>query len=488
MPEAAMPQRVLVIDDDARVLRTLARHLRLRDYEVVTAADGARGLDLFFAERPDLVLLDVRMPHPDGFAVLDAIRQESPEADVVFITGHSDMAVAIEALRAGASDFIVKPVDVPALEAALARASRRLRLKRAVQAERARFEWAVAQAQDGYLMLDAAGHAHYANPRARSYLALPQEGTLPAIPFVELARRHYYAQPRAAWDTWPAPLDPEAASPRYLLRPESETAQAIWLQVDLIEMPGHGESYLVRLRDVTATIISQNVIWSVDTLISYKLRNPLGQLMGFLNLLQHDLPQLTQDEMRGDLAEARRGAQELHATILDVLRYLEALDITQAEGGTCRLERLIDLLSDIQADLGLKAVVVQVEGLDVQRARVPLSERATELVLWELCENAQKFHPQHAPALRIRARPAPGGGLVLQVRDDGQHLAPEQLSRIWLPYYQGEKHFTGEVPGLGLGLPTVASLVWSVGGVCRAYNREDGPGLVVELVLPESPS
>ena len=55
---------------------------------------------------------------------------------------------------------------------------------------------------------------------------------------------------------------------------------------------------------------------------------------------------------------------------------------------------------------------------------------------------------------------------------------------MWTPYYQAEKLFTGEVRGMGLGLAMVASLVWEAGGSCRMFNRADGPGITVELLLP----
>ena len=54
----------------------------------------------------------------------------------------------------------------------------------------------------------------------------------------------------------------------------------------------------------------------------------------------------------------------------------------------------------------------------------------------------------------------------------------------WTPYVQAEKYFTGEAQGMGLGLPLVATLVWRVGGQAQIYNREDGPGVVVEIDLP----
>jgi K+-sensing histidine kinase KdpD len=68
--------------------------------------------------------------------------------------------------------------------------------------------------------------------------------------------------------------------------------------------------------------------------------------------------------------------------------------------------------------------------------------------------------------------------------DDGTTLSPEQLVKVWTPYYQAEKGFSGSVPGMGLGLAMIASLLWSVGGTYSMTNREPGPGVVVELVIP----
>jgi two-component system NtrC family sensor kinase len=131
-----MDQRVLVVDDDARVRRTFSRNLKLEGYSVLTAADGQEALEAYAQERPDIALVDVRMPHLDGFQVLEAIRTQDAEAEVILVTGHGDMDTAIEALRLGASDFISKPVERRALEAALRRAQKRLRMKKELTAAR----------------------------------------------------------------------------------------------------------------------------------------------------------------------------------------------------------------------------------------------------------------------------------------------------------------------------------------------------------------
>jgi signal transduction histidine kinase len=125
-----MIEKILLVDDDERILETFSRHLRLEDYTVITTSNSSEALALYAQEQPQIVFTDVRMPPPDGFAILRAIREQSPDAEVILITGHGDMNLAIEALRTGASDFIPKPFDPDMLTAALYRAQERLRLKR----------------------------------------------------------------------------------------------------------------------------------------------------------------------------------------------------------------------------------------------------------------------------------------------------------------------------------------------------------------------
>ncbi|NBD36756.1 MAG: GAF domain-containing protein [Chloroflexi bacterium] len=122
--------QILVVDDDARVLDTFSRNLSLAGYPVITASNGQAALESYREAHPDITLVDVRMPYMDGFEVLRAIRERDPEAEVILVTGHGDMEMAIEALREGASDFIPKPVEQSTLNAALRHAKERLRLKR----------------------------------------------------------------------------------------------------------------------------------------------------------------------------------------------------------------------------------------------------------------------------------------------------------------------------------------------------------------------
>jgi signal transduction histidine kinase len=155
---------------------------------------------------------------------------------------------------------------------------------------------------------------------------------------------------------------------------------------------------------------------------------------------------------------------------------------TGEEFGT---ENLTNLVNEISGVLGLGKVSVLIsEGLE----EVPMifSERALELILWELLQNAEKFHPSRSPHVEVLLSLYDEHTISLKVMDDGLTLSPDQLAHVWTPYYQGEKRFTGEVPGMGLGLSMIASLIWQVGGSCSISNREDGSGIVVELLLPAS--
>jgi len=136
----------------------------------------------------------------------------------------------------------------------------------------------------------------------------------------------------------------------------------------------------------------------------------------------------------------------------------------------------------ISTDLGLEHVAVS--GQHAGRRRLKLSQRAVESIFWELLENAKKFHPNKSPVVEVTVAVEPADSLSLRIIDDGITLSPGQISKLWSPYYQGEKYFTGEIPGMGLGLPMVAALVWEVGGTCQLRNRDDGPGVIVELVIP----
>jgi two-component system, NtrC family, nitrogen regulation response regulator NtrX len=106
-----MKSRVLVIDDEAAIRDSLRMILEYEDYQFVGAASGQEALDVVRRERPDIVLLDIKMPGMDGMEVLRKLRAVDEGLPVVMISGHGNTATAVEAIRSGAIDFLDKPLS-----------------------------------------------------------------------------------------------------------------------------------------------------------------------------------------------------------------------------------------------------------------------------------------------------------------------------------------------------------------------------------------
>jgi len=119
MLTAPRPGPVLVIDDDADVRLLLTAELVKQGFEVESAADGESGLALALERHPGLILLDMRLPRMDGFAVLRALKEDEATASipVIAVTGSSDLKSSARArvLTLGAADFVTKPFDISML-------------------------------------------------------------------------------------------------------------------------------------------------------------------------------------------------------------------------------------------------------------------------------------------------------------------------------------------------------------------------------------
>lgn len=117
-----MKSKILIIDDDSSLRRVLEYNLQEENYQVYAAASGEEGLRLFSEETPDLVISDMKMPGMDGMKVLKAIKELSPETLVIMITAFGTVDIAVEAMKAGAYDYITKPFNRDGLRLTVAKA------------------------------------------------------------------------------------------------------------------------------------------------------------------------------------------------------------------------------------------------------------------------------------------------------------------------------------------------------------------------------
>jgi signal transduction histidine kinase len=117
-----MEKTILLVDDESDIREVLSLPLYDMGYQVCEAETGSQALEIFKAKNPSIVLTDIKMPGMDGIELLQKIKHENPETEVIMITGHGDMELAIRSLKNDATDFITKPINVAALEIAIQRA------------------------------------------------------------------------------------------------------------------------------------------------------------------------------------------------------------------------------------------------------------------------------------------------------------------------------------------------------------------------------
>ncbi len=116
---------VLIVDDEIRMRRVIADYLHIKNYRTVEAGDGVEALEVFRAERPDLVLLDVMMPRMNGWDVCRTIRMENATTPIIMLTARSEESDELQGFELGADEYIAKPFSLKILLARIEAVLRR---------------------------------------------------------------------------------------------------------------------------------------------------------------------------------------------------------------------------------------------------------------------------------------------------------------------------------------------------------------------------
>jgi len=193
-----MPHSVLVVDDEALTLRTVSRGLTSEGFDVMTAGSGEEALKVFAEDKPEMVLLDIVLPGIDGVEVLRQIKSASPAVIVVMMSAYHMVDRAVEAMKLGAYDYLVKPFHLADLTATLRRASEmlslRVRLRDTVETAKGRYDFGKVVTQNAAMreMLEMARKA--AESDRTTILIQGESGTGKGV----LARAIHYGSPRAS--------------------------------------------------------------------------------------------------------------------------------------------------------------------------------------------------------------------------------------------------------------------------------------------------
>ncbi|MGD9211386.1 MAG: response regulator [Desulfobacteraceae bacterium] len=140
-----MNDPILLVDDEEGIRRIMGISLMDAGYTVYTAASAEEAIDIFDNLRPSIILTDIKMPGMDGIELLQRLKAKDPDTEIIMITGHGDIDLAIRSLKYEATDFITKPIHDEVLQVALKRAQERISLKQQLKEYTESLEEMVAQ-------------------------------------------------------------------------------------------------------------------------------------------------------------------------------------------------------------------------------------------------------------------------------------------------------------------------------------------------------
>ncbi len=489
--------RVLVVDDDQDVLDLIADVMRFAGCEVLLARDGTEAFEVFQRERPPLVITDLAMPNTDGLTLMRAIKAASPRTEILVITGHADLGSAIQAIRQGAFDYLLKPPDVELLvhrvkqalerfqlvsekEAWLAELEQRVQARTAALVEsRRRLRGVFNGITDSLVIVDQTFSIVAANEGAAALSGTPAEALIGRNCHRELFGREQVCHGCPALETFTTGRGASASMSR-----GNAGSGCRYLEVFSYPLADEGErpmEIVEHIRDVTEKVHQTRYLHNAEKLaavgqfaagLAHELGNALAIIGGSAQFLLRR-PGDRRREAREYLEVIHRNAATADSTIRELMSFarprepsLEFLDVTES------LDRACHLLSGEFEKQGVKVVRQYAPALP----RIRGDPEQLQHVFLNLLLNAVQAM-EGGGSITLGAVFEPSEWVRLEVMDTGRGIPAEYLDRIF------DAFFTTRERGTGLGLAIALRHVEAHRGRMTVESQE-GRGTRFTILLP----
>ena len=483
--------RILVVDDEKMIREGCARILKKVGHEVVTANDGRQALDMVRQEHYDIILLDIKMPEVDGLEVMSILRQRKSDALIVVITGYATIETAVEAMKAGAYDLLIKPFSADALRISVGRALDHLRLAletdelrrlqakslKDIESEQSRVRTIMNSMACGILVTDNEKNLVLINPMAPQMLDLKTDSPLGR------PMDHVVFQPQLVEMVGQLFNEDESYT---ALEQEIKISDNLWIRARSAPVRDSESSILgsvTVLADITHMKEMDRMKSEFVAMVSHELKAPLAAIQQQIDVLLAGIAGPINEKQTHFLSRAQTRAQgliDLINQLLDLSRIEAGQDISRQEPLDLApvIRKAVEFLQ-AQAEAKKQQLILTVpESLP----RISADPRSMDEVVVNLVNNAIKYTPDEG---RIEIQADICGNYVrIRVSDTGYGIPKDDLHRIFQKFFRVRSEKNRSISGTGLGLPIVKGIIEAHLGTIKVES-ELGQGTTFEILLPQ---
>ncbi|HYY93185.1 MAG TPA: ATP-binding protein [Pyrinomonadaceae bacterium] len=508
-------QAILLVDDEPSLRWTMAELLRRAGYDVETAQDFDSALECFGAGRFEAAVVDIVLPRKSGVQLLAELRQRDADLPVIMMTGEPNLSLLPQIVRAGAYDFLPKPVTKDVLLKAVARAVERRHLsdeKRRLEEEVARhaeeLEQVVAErtselvrarnflkavldssVEYAIIVTDCAGRVTLFNRGAErifGYTAEQMAGQ-PAQTLVAAAGHDAgldlfrVSEPESVCagrqlEITGRRADGQTFVASMALAPVQTSDAELYGRVAVIKDLTDARRNEEELRRMQAQLAQNEKIAALGQMaaqVAHEVKNPLAGLRLYtLHLKSKVADKLGESELLL-LDKIVHGIENLSGTADQILNFARPLNLTFRPTDLNMLVQ--DAVQLLESQISAEHVEIH---LDLNAPAVMLDEASFRAALVNLLLNAVHAMSPAGGRLTVTTR-AEGGDVWLEIADTGCGMSAEQVGRVFEPFY------TTKSRGLGLGMPYARKIVEQHAGTIQVESQP-GEGTRIQVRLPQA--
>lgn len=516
------PAKILVVDDEESVLLTLHAVLKKEGYEVTAAGSGTEALKAIRENRFDLLLTDLRIDEVDGLTLLAAAQKRDPETVSILLTGYASLESAVQALRYGAFNYLLKPCNIDEMKLTITRGLEKKRLAEALrervieleeanrtirsfteqleekvqvataeladrvhdlQESRGRLDAVIDSMQDGLVVYDRNHLALRANPFMLALFGLKPDQVIgkTAAQVAELTGEPPFEVAEPSLVLGSAEDSPSGEASIF----ELEGPRKRFVRRVISPVIGEGaplSGLVVVYQDITDQKEVEQLKDDFLSIASHELKTPLTSIMGYTQLLNRRLGQEARVAGSDDVIEVIENQCRRMKRLVEDL-----LDVSRIERGTLETAQVrVDMTNLVQSAVEKLRGTSPQHHFHVLVPEAPLmvwgDEDRLDQVVSNLLSNAIKYSPDGG-RVEVRVTRTSDSAQVA-VQDWGIGIPEDQQARIFSRFYQAEAVVRSRrFGGMGLGLFISKAIIDEMGGTITVDSTV-GKGSIFRFTLP----